>query len=177
MKRLVLCPGCGAVIPGHITETECSRVKKLFPSTLHWNHVGCSDGFTMDADEITILMALSIRQPWAWMIVEGFKKIENRNKLKGFRGPFLVHAPHSFDAAGYDWILRNAVRLGLEDVEIPGPLRYQHGGIVGIGEIVDCVTRSSDPWFSGPNGLVIENAKRIPFIPTPGKLSFFYPKI
>lgn len=47
------------------------------------------------------------------------------------------------------------------------------GGIVGIAEIVDCVERSSSPWFFGRYGLVLRNARPVEFIPVRGKLSFF----
>ena len=38
------------------------------------------------------MKALSIRQPWAWLIVHGRKDIENRSWRTKFRGRFLVHA-------------------------------------------------------------------------------------
>lgn len=38
------------------------------------------------------MKALSIRQPWAWLIVHGGKDIENRSWHTKFRGRFLVHA-------------------------------------------------------------------------------------
>ena len=38
------------------------------------------------------MRALSIRQPWAWMIVHGGKNIENRSWNTKFRGRFLIHA-------------------------------------------------------------------------------------
>ena len=38
------------------------------------------------------MKALSIRQPWAWLIVNGHKDIENRSWPTRFRGPVLIHA-------------------------------------------------------------------------------------
>jgi hypothetical protein len=38
------------------------------------------------------MKALSIRQPWAWLILNAGKDIENRDWLTRFRGPFLIHA-------------------------------------------------------------------------------------
>ena len=36
--------------------------------------------------------ALSIQQPWAWLIVNGHKDIENRDWRTNFRGPVAIHA-------------------------------------------------------------------------------------
>lgn len=38
------------------------------------------------------MKALSIRQPWAWLIVNGFKDIENRSWDTKYRGLVLIHA-------------------------------------------------------------------------------------
>ncbi len=38
------------------------------------------------------LPALSVHQPWAWLIVAGFKHIENRSRRTHYRGPVLIHA-------------------------------------------------------------------------------------
>lgn len=38
------------------------------------------------------MKALSIRQPWAWLILHGGKDIENRSWNTNFRGRFLIHA-------------------------------------------------------------------------------------
>jgi hypothetical protein len=35
---------------------------------------------------------LSIRQPWAYLITQGYKNIENRGWPTNYRGQFLVHA-------------------------------------------------------------------------------------
>lgn len=36
--------------------------------------------------------ALSVRQPWAGLVVDGIKDVENRNKATSFRGRIGVHA-------------------------------------------------------------------------------------
>jgi len=36
--------------------------------------------------------ALSLLQPWASLVVMGFKKIETRSWQTGYRGPLLIHA-------------------------------------------------------------------------------------
>jgi len=66
------------------------------------------------------LRALSVWQPWAWLIVRGYKDIENRTWQTGYRGTILIHAPKKFDYDGYNWIVRNRAALGIpEKVKAP----------------------------------------------------------
>lgn len=53
-----------------------------------------------------VVRALSIRQPWAWLIVHGFKDVEIRSWGTEYRGLFLVHAGLQVDTVGYDWLRR-----------------------------------------------------------------------
>jgi hypothetical protein len=113
------------------------------------------------------MKALSIMQPWAWLIVAGHKDIENRSWPTPYRGPVLIHAGKKFDfdpAMDWDW----------DDIT-PRPEDMHTGGIVGIAEIVACVTSSPSRWFQGEYGFVIRNAKPLPFRPCRGMLGFFTP--
>jgi hypothetical protein len=115
------------------------------------------------------MKALSIQQPWAWAILYLGKDIENRDWRypPKFRGKFFIHTGKKIDKEGYEYI-SDTMRFGLPRI---GDL--QTGGIVGSAEITSCVTHSNSPWFFGPQGLVIANAKYIDFIPMLGKLGFF----
>ncbi|MCK5614836.1 hypothetical protein KAR91_73925 [Candidatus Pacearchaeota archaeon] len=128
----------------------------------------------MVSTECEPLKALSIKQPWSWLIINGYKDIENRNTLKNFRGTFLIHAGKKFDSSWqYDenlfHLVDSHIFMHLEEL--------RDGGIIGYAEIYDCVTKSDSPWFVGKNGLMIRNPKPLPFTPCKGKLSFFYPEI
>jgi hypothetical protein len=48
--------------------------------------------------------AISIRQPWAWLIVNGFKDVENRSWKTKYRGPVLVHAGRKIEKYAYEWV-------------------------------------------------------------------------
>lgn len=114
------------------------------------------------------MKAISIMQPWAWLIVHGHKDVENRSWPTSFRGPVLIHAgkrsdPDYSDTIDWDW----------PDIERPD--YFERGGIVGEAEIVDCVTASASPWFQGSYGFVIRNARPLPFRPCRGMLGFFVP--
>lgn len=114
------------------------------------------------------MKALSIRQPWAWLIVEGYKEVENRDWPTRFRGRFLIHAGKAFDQAGYVF-----VRQQFPTILLPAREEFDRGGIVGEATLLDCVTESPSPWFFGRFGFVLAEAKALPFRPMPGKLSFF----
>ncbi len=57
------------------------------------------------------MKALSIKQPWAWAILNAGKDIENRNWKTNFRGKFYIHASKKFDKSGYLWLKENAEEL------------------------------------------------------------------
>lgn len=52
------------------------------------------------------LLALSIQQPWAWLLVNGFKPVENRSWPTKVRGRIAIHAGKKFDYEGYRWVRR-----------------------------------------------------------------------
>jgi hypothetical protein len=114
------------------------------------------------------MKALSVRQPWSWLIVQGFKDIENRTWQTSFRGTVLIHAGMTMDQEGYE-----DVRARFPDIPLPPIEELDRGGIVGQCDITDCVSQSDSQWFSGPYGFVIENATPLPFRPLRGKLGFF----
>lgn len=118
------------------------------------------------------MKALSVQQPWAWLIVMGYKDIENRRWKTTRRGRVMIHASKKFDTDGYWW-----VRSEFPEIPLPEIGDYPMGGVVGEATIVDCVDRSRSEWFSGPHGfLLTEAATYSPMLPCLGKLGFFNPK-
>jgi hypothetical protein len=115
-----------------------------------------------------VVKALSIRQPWAWLILHAGKDIENRDWSPKFRGPFLIHAAGRIEPIDDD--LRAFVK-NISGLDIPDDL--PRGGIVGQAEIVNVVRHSTSPWFFGPCGLVLANAEPLPFRACRGMLGFF----
>lgn len=125
--------------------------------------------------------ALSIRQPWAWAIINAGKDIENRDWSTRFRGPVCIHASkgmtnREWDEA-MDFIDRAfpvplASQIGRRR-SATGSLDAKRGGIIGVAEIVDCVEASASPWFFGRYGFVLSNVRPVEFIPVKGALGFF----
>ncbi len=114
------------------------------------------------------MKALSIRQPWAWLIVNGYKDIENRTWATNFRGSVLIHAGKTPDDVS---LLEIIYYYGL-DLD-PAEVVVQYGGIVGQAEITACVRRYESKWFHGPYGFVLQNARPLPFLSNRGSLGLF----
>jgi len=110
---------------------------------------------------------LSVRQPFAHLIVSGTKKVENRGRPLCYRGPLLIHAGKQWYGSPVEEIER---RYG---VTIPRDL--PRGGIVGIVGMTDCVTKSDDRFFTGPFGWVMHGATPLPFIPCRGQIAVVKP--
>lgn len=119
------------------------------------------------------MKALSIKQPWAWLICAGYKDIENRGWNTSFRGRIYVHTGKMVD-----WDMQLAImkkQLTLPNkAEEELPAFYALRAIIGEVDIVDCVTESKSPWFIGPYGFVLKNPVLYETpIPYRGKLGFF----
>lgn len=115
------------------------------------------------------MKALSIRQPYAWLIVNGHKDIENRTWRTPFRGRVLIHAGVTYPKRDY-----------ADDHEIytrrygSYPERESMlGGIVGVATITGCVSASNSEWFFGPYGFTLTDTKPLLFVPCAGRLGFF----
>lgn len=130
-------------------------------------------------------MALSIMNPWAWLVATGLKHIENRDQNFTFRGEFAIHAGKHFDpearadlSEGLHPVTGNRFLSVVAGSELLTSLTDMfnaklNGGIIGVAEVVDVVTSSESDWFAGPYGLIIRNARFIPFIPVWGMPGFF----
>lgn len=120
------------------------------------------------------LPVLSIRQPWAWLILNGGKDVENRTWRTNYRGRFLIHAAKGCTIqewnAGRDMIdFVSGGRLFLPSLHL-----LERGGIVGEVELVDCLPWSNSAWHeAGFTGFILRNPKPLPFHPCSGRLGFF----
>lgn len=117
------------------------------------------------------MKVIVIRQPWAWLIVEGFKDIENRSWATRYRGPLLIQASASLPSKRrLDEMRQFARRRG---IAVPDELVT--GGIVGMVQLDDCIIESRSKWFEGPIGWLLSKPKKLPFTPLKGRLGLFDP--
>lgn len=144
------------------------------------------------------MRALSIRQPWASLIIKGapifksvdngdgssrvefvdliYKDIENRNWATDFRGRICVHAPAREDdfLETMKWLGEHIGLAPFACMLLSSKVYSPKGCIIGEVDIVDCVLASDSLWFVGKYGFVLRNP--VPYakpIPCKGKLGFF----
>lgn len=136
------------------------------------------------------MKAMSIRQPWIWAILEGGKRVENRDWAScGYRGPILLHASKSCTRDEYEECrhaivdmredMRRLGELGPELIPIP-PLKEQPCGVLlGIARIVNVVRHPKYPSgyrgyrVAGALGLELADVRRLPPVPFKGMLGIF----
>lgn len=131
---------------------------------------------------VALSVALSLRQPWAWMVVHGGKTIENRKWNTTRRGPILIHAAKGMTKAEYDSAVYFAHVVNPE-LAIPDMAKLLRGGIIGRARIVDVLepclpSNGRYPCTHGwhmpeQHGFVLEDIEPLPFRPLRGELGFF----
>lgn len=116
------------------------------------------------------MKALSLKQPFAELIVSGKKTIEIRKWRTKFRGEFLIHA---------------SMGVNKEAMKKHGFDNLPSGVIVGKAKLVDVIEYKDEADFKkdqnkhlassdyGKFGFVLENAKRIKEVPAKGQLNFW----
>lgn len=107
-----------------------------------------------------IITVLSVRQPWAWLIIQGFKSIENRTWRTNYRGELYIHAGKSFDWEALDRLewempgianeIKKHFRLNrstrLTSYKLHPDTLSEFGAIIGRVTLEDCVTNSHSIW-------------------------------
>jgi ASCH domain len=121
---------------------------------------------------MTDIKALSVKQPWAWAIVAGYKDVENRSRRTNFRGELLIHAGAELDPAGFQFLWEMGLYKAL-------PADLPTGGLVGIVEIVDCIQRHDSDWaFPGGWHWVLARPREFRnVLHCPGRLGMFDPEV
>lgn len=106
--------------------------------------------------------AISLRQPWAWLVASGHKPIEFRNRGSSFRGECYIHAAKTIDKKAFPWIANNipidVIRAFMVN-GLPDPGMFITGKIIGKARVVDCLTidqalevRPQDVWLLAARG-------------------------
>jgi len=131
------------------------------------------NSFSKGDKKLEKMKALSLKQPWAELVVSGKKTIELRKWNTHFRGEFLVHASLSPRKSGME-------RFGFTELPL--------GCIVGKATLVDVKKYASKEelaadfdkhcapkefWDGTIYGFLLKGAQRIDPVPLKGKLNFF----
>jgi hypothetical protein len=113
------------------------------------------------SNKLKALKAISVSQPWAWLIANGYKDLETRTRATEYRGPVLIHANQNMDS----------MKFTVRDTLIG------KCGIIGVVDIVDCVKTSKSPWHKkGTWSYVFANPRVLPYLECKGSAGFFTPK-
>jgi hypothetical protein len=124
--------------------------------------------------------ALTITQPWAWLIIHGGKTVENRGWTTRYRGRLLIHASARVTLEGiYEARLFVQREIGIDAArrvpQMPGGLEL--GGIIGAVTLVDVLPptpKPSNAWhMPGQFGFVLADPEPLPFYRATGQLSFW----
>jgi hypothetical protein len=125
--------------------------------------------------------ALSIKQPWAALIVAQVKTIEVRTWSTQIRGRIWIHAGKVPDSrpAGWQYVSTPALEAAAQ----------QLGGIIGSADLTACHAyhtreefaasqtwhRNELEWFRPPvlYGFEFREAQPVPFVPCKGQTMFF----
>ena len=128
------------------------------------------------------MKALPIDAAWAWAIMFGPKRVENRTWATSHRGPLLICAGQNRSREAH--AQAELSRLGVEV-----PEEVPHGAILGTVDLVDVVRKpknrqrqqtfteefethniAADPFASGPVCWIFRDPKPLPIpIPASGK--------
>lgn len=131
------------------------------------------------------MRALSLTQPWAWIVLHGGKRIENRVWNTAFRGRFLIHASKGMTRDQYDDALFTCTVLGASSVaaRVPPMADLERGGIVGaatLSYVIPPCFESADQhrcphaWhMGGQYGFELVDVEALPFHPCKGALGFW----
>ena len=117
------------------------------------------------------MKAISVRQPEAWLIINGMKDVENRGWATSHRGWLLIHASKkAMTKSDWEWLTE---LCELNGRAVPTAADVQCGGIVGLAHLADCVESDTSEWFEGPVGWILTDTQPLPFHPAPGRLGLF----
>jgi hypothetical protein len=128
-----------------------------------------------------VCYALSIRQPWAGLIVAGVKTIEIRTWPTRRRGRIAIHASKIVDARPPGWSVVRPEFAALCELR---------GGIIGMANLIDCIEYPTAAafahdagehcnaldWFQPPRmyGFRLADTERLPFQRYSGNTGFFH---
>lgn len=118
------------------------------------------------------LAALSVARPWAALIAQGHKPVENRGWFSRYRGTLVIHASQRWDRYAADL----PPLVGLSGAKTDHPTGY-----LGLAEVVDVhhadLCGGCSPWAEpGCWHWVLTTARPFPApIPGPGQRGLYVP--
>jgi hypothetical protein len=124
------------------------------------------------------MKVLSVKNPWAFLIIHYGKDIENRTRKTNYRGRIAIHASKKSDEGAYQMLSENPVMgAALKEIkERRAEIEKLNGYIIGSVEIYNCtypeltMVANPSPWaeMDAPWHYWLRKANPFPF-PVPAK--------
>ena len=118
------------------------------------------------------MKALSVKQPWAFLIAEKYKSIETRKWATDYRGPLLIVASKSPD--------KYAMRHFNEELRLCAPHEIIFGKAIAVVDLVDCRKMTVDDQndaccdiYSGAYSWCLKNVQKIKPFAVKGQLGLY----
>lgn len=148
--------------PVHFGCAECLEVRAKKWKKASWSQTRLHgvDG-TVYAQQLSTFV-LTVKQPYAWAIVNGWKDCENRGWSSKFIGRVLIHASKAPSEDYYEIGMRIFDTFG---VSVPKIEDLDLGKIVGVARFSQQVGRHGAKglgWFTGPRAWPIDWARPFP---------------
>jgi hypothetical protein len=119
--------------------------------------------------------ALTVKQPWASLILAGYKDVENRTRPTKHRGPLAIHvskrpARNAFELLPSPHLFPWSVAL-----LAMSPKVGQFGNVFGTVDVVDCIQDSDSRWaLDGHWHWILENPQVLDEpVPATGRLGLW----
>lgn len=127
-----------------------------------------------------ITKSLSFKQPFAWLIANGYLLVDDRSWATDYRGPILIHASKGLYETYYDHLFHHT------DIPLPARDQLEFGGVVGMANLILCAQSHKLPADLHPTqrahfknvhgdsyGLLFDQAQPLPLMPCRGQLKIF----
>lgn len=125
-------------------------------------------------------LVISIKQPFADLIVRGFKTVENRTWKTKYTGPLLIHTGATFEKNWKDFLSARATYEAdqfykRKYASTHGRFKFQHSQIIGAVLMTGVDQNNNNPWCQ--HGLKYHRYRHpVKFfngIPFPGQVKLF----
>lgn len=147
-----------------------------------------SSNLKLDCESLKPRYALSIKQPWSWLICRGIKDVENRTwhihmpPLLNYPATprrIYVHTGAKIDDKAWRFIVQRIdADTDLELISLAARHALALQAIIGEVDIIGCTGNSDSPWFTGPYALMLAGGILYDKpISCKGQLGFFDPGI
>ena len=76
------------------------------------------------------MKALTVKNPWAWAIIQGGKDVENRSRATKYRGQLYIHAGKAHSQEGVDFLTSRG--------QWPAHMAGTNGMVIGTVDVIGC---------------------------------------